>query len=285
LQLTATPTGGPAIKFDGSDDFLRDGTLGTTRPYMVATPVLIAGGGGASGGDNNGLFAGIPNAQPTNSSPWQRLSIIRSGGSATQWDIFKNASSVSHNSLFLKPSSGWGLIGVNVAQGLIHSGLDILPDSTFTPIATSTYPSNTGMCLGGADTGDSWSGYVTEAVILDTNDINPADVRAFLQKIQAKYFLEDKQVWRMNTKARFSDGSNTSHAFAEWTAALTPGGEDIIPTNVISFHSVADGTQTSSRLFDDNNSSNWWSGDSVSGPYDIGFVLSSAQDIVEMTIR
>src|SRR5690606_38104965 len=213
------------------------------------------------------------------------LSILRSGSSTTQWDIFKNASSVSYSDPLLKPASGWGLIGVDVAQGLVYSSLEVLPGRTFTQVATSTYLNNAGMCLGCAGTGDSCAGYVAEAVILDTNDVTPADVRAFLQKIQAKYFLEDKQVWRMNTKARFSDGSNTSHAFAEWTAALTPGGEDIIPTNVISFHSVADGTQTSSRLFDDNNSSNWWSGDSVSGPYDIGFVLSSAQDIVEMTIR
>src|SRR5690606_29901701 len=132
LLAGVTPAGGYAIKFDGSDDFLGDATLGTTRPYMVAKPVLVVAGGGASGGSSNGLVAGIPNAQPSNSHPWNRLSILRDAGSGSEWTAYYDGASTSDIRVGLwKPSSGWGVMALDPARGKFYSELDVGQDASF----------------------------------------------------------------------------------------------------------------------------------------------------------
>jgi len=87
-------SGRPSIRFDGSNDFLRDYSSGTAKAYMVAYPIIAVEAAGRGIGSNWAVIAGIPHIAGANTSPYDRWSVRRYSGTVNDLQLAFSGASV-----------------------------------------------------------------------------------------------------------------------------------------------------------------------------------------------
>lgn len=159
-------SGKPAIRFDGTDDFMHDAATSTAKAYMVASPIIALEGSGRNGGASFCPMAGIPHVAGSNTSPFYRWSINRRlFTSALEFRLTGTASAVTSFTPELNNGFSIGVILFCAQIDRIIDGVN----SFNGPRAvgdTVTYPNATGLRLGANGAGGEASNYEFEAIVI-----------------------------------------------------------------------------------------------------------------------
>lgn len=189
LPTGASFSGRPAIRFDGSNDFLRDFTSGTSKAYMVPDLVVAVEAAGLGVGATWGVLAGVPHVAGANSAPYDRWSVRRyistsndlqlalSGASAATV-VFSNtevANQKSIGTIFLASHAGVTLDGSSSRDAPLSPGDDI------------TYPNATGIMMGANGAGaECFGGEITAVVVISDAVSGAATVQTWHDNIHMK---------------------------------------------------------------------------------------------------
>lgn len=181
-------SGRPAIKFDGSNDFLHDATTGTTKAYMVSYPIIaLEAAGVGAGGGNWAPWASVPHQAGVNSSPYYRWSIQRYNTTANLEIRLSGASSYSASAARELAA------GTAIATLFVCAYADKLIDGMVSgtgPAPSSlaiTYPNATGLRLGANGAGaEVINGEITALVVLSDSVASEATIQSWHDNVHHK---------------------------------------------------------------------------------------------------
>lgn len=182
-------SGRPSIRFDGSNDFLRDFDSGTAKAYMVAYPVIAVEAAGRGIGGNWAVVAGIPHIAGLNTSPYDRWSLRKYFGSNNTMQIaLTNATTTTSN--FSLPEMAFQK---SIGTTFIATYADVVLDGSRSMTGPSdagvavTYPNATGVMLGANGAGsECFGGEITSLVILSDNVSSAATIQTWHDNIHMK---------------------------------------------------------------------------------------------------
>lgn len=288
LDMHRTGARKPALVFDGVDDFYRDPTASTTRPYMVATPLHIDLAGSRTPRNQWGKIWGIPNNIANNSSPYARLIVEIDNQSSLKFECQTRVDSAQTSDVKM---FGWNNLKGWTAHALVPPLGKFLqhgaPSVTVPTDSTVTYPNSTAFflaanALGAECNGMNW----IEHVVFDVGSPVEADVQAAIDKVSWKYMTGDNRYYKLKITGSF--GSDQYDAgMAEFEAHVTIGGTDkTIPTTPWIANKRYNGTETWEAAIDDNTSTYYSSGSSpASTPPELYFTMDRNALIVETSIK
>lgn len=266
LVLNATGNGKPVARFDGSDDYLRDATASTTRPYLVAAPVHISMSAPRTPREQWGKVWCIPHSDGSNSTPFSRSVFETDSASAISWEAQIRQDSVQRT---INPTYGF-----NNRKGFnAHATIDYLgrflqagaPATTFAADTSVTYPNNTRMYIGANGQGTENNGMDwVEHVVYSTTSPVEADVQALVDKIAYERLYGPNRFFKMVVTGTFSP-SQYDGGCAAMELRDTVGGSDVTDqyTPMIA-NKRYNSTESWEKIFDDNDSTYYSSGSSPS---------------------
>lgn len=179
LLKNATPNGRPAIKGDGTDDFLKGATAGTGRPYMVSQPLAVWIGGAGSGNPAHEAYPKlwiVPNIRDYNISPWVQFGHtwnIGSGSETANLETRTGSTSVIVPVNGFTSRRGWGGLAYSAAAALnVESGYRNGIAAAGGPV---TYPNVTNITVfANGEGNENWGGHFSELIIFDAASANEA---------------------------------------------------------------------------------------------------------------
>ena len=190
-------SGRPSIRFDGSNDFLRDYSSGTTKAYMVAYPIIAVEAAGRGIGSNWAVIAGIPHIAGANTSPYDRWSVRRYSGAGNDLQLALSGASAATTSI----SNAELAIQKSIGAIFLASHADVILDgsrSVTGPAAAGasvTYPNATGVMLGANGAGsECFGGEITALVILSDNVSSAATIQTWHDNIHQKNLAKNDDV-------------------------------------------------------------------------------------------
>jgi len=189
LTPDITPIGGPALQFDGVDDFMSDPSPGTTKPYMVERPLVVYLGGQKSPREQYGKPWLIPQAAGSNTNPWMRIGIeFNSVASSNLANVRVNGNETANIGMFqMTSTSGWQ--GHALAP-VLGKFLQNFTDAVNVSNSTVSYPSSTGLYLNSNGAGEENNGAnFVEIVIMDGASLVEADVQTALDEMVTNCLL------------------------------------------------------------------------------------------------
>lgn len=267
LILNATGNGKPAARFDGSDDYLRDATASTTRPYLVAAPLHVSMSAPRQPREQWGKVWCIPHNDGANSSPYSRLVHEQDSATALNWEAATRYDSVQPSTL-LQARGYNNRKGFNAHALLGYLGKFLLagmPSQSFTADTSVTYPNNTRMYIGANGQGTENNGMDwVEHVVYSTTSPVEADVQALVDKVAYDRLFGPNRLFKMVVTGTFSpDQYDGGCAAMELRDSI--GGADVTDqyTPMIA-NKRYNGTETWEKIFDDNDSTYYSSGSSPS---------------------
>lgn len=288
LQLTGAPSGKPCLRFDGVDDFYRDTTTGTTRPYMVTNPVHLSLHGSRTPRNQWGKVWGIPHQVGSNSSPYARLILEIDNASTLKFECQVRVDSTQTSDVKM---FGWNNLKGWSANALVPGLGKFLqhgaPSFQVTTDTTITYPNATAFQLaanglGGECNGMDW----IEHICFATSSPVEADIQSAIDKVSWKYMTGDNRYYKLKITGSF--GSDQYDAgMAEFEAHNTIGGTDLTnPTTPFIANKRYNGSETWEAAVDNNTGTYYSSGSSpASTPPELYFTLDATDKIVETIIR
>jgi len=184
-----TPVGGPALQFDGVDDFMSDPSPDTTKPYMVERPLVVYLGGQKAPREQYGKPWLIPQQAGANTNPWIRIGIeFNSVASSSLANVRVNGSETANINMFgMTSTSGWQ--GHALAP-VLGKFLQNFSADTNVSNAVMTYPSSTGLYLNSNGEGNENNGAnFVEIVIMDGTSLVQADVQDALDEMVTNFLF------------------------------------------------------------------------------------------------
>lgn len=166
-------SGRPAIRFDGSDDYLRDETLGTAKAYMVGHPIVIIEAAGRGSIGAWGPFAAVPHVGGANTNPYNRWVVQRNGsGEGVSISLsIGGSSSTAGYTRELQDAASIGTLFLCVNADAIIDGIA----SSGGPAAAGasvTYPNATSLILGTNGGGGEPSNNETTAIVILSDSVS-----------------------------------------------------------------------------------------------------------------
>lgn len=182
-------SGRPAIKFDGSNDFLHDATTGTSKAYMVSYPVIaLEAAGVGAGGMAYAPFVGVPHQPGSHSNPWYRWSIQRYSSLGILEARLSAASSYSASALNmeLNADAGIGTMFMGAYADTIIDGITLATGPAPGSLAV-TYPNATGLRMGANGIGgETINAEITAVAILSDGAASAATIQTWHDGIHQK---------------------------------------------------------------------------------------------------
>lgn len=289
LVQNITPKGGPAIKFDGVNDFIEDATWATDRPYLVAKPSVWLGIGMSVPNVNWGIFYAIPHNRPTIGAPHSRMSLGVDLDS--QFVAAARTNGIETRNLLIggiRREHGWNYLAHTSQYGLVQNGIEQSCDEPVSVQATVTYPNATNFMLGkNNQAAPFWGGYFVEALVIDNEaaDFSAAQIKEEIEARKLALLTVSHQLWRLRITDNFNNGTgDRSSRFSQLRFNATAGGTAITIPNQPAFashrNSLAEGEH---QLFNTTNTNVWNSGD-VPGPHYVGVDFGQAQMPEELVL-
>lgn len=265
LILNATGNGKPAARFDGVDDFLRDATASTTRPYLVAAPLHVSMSAPRQPREQWGKVWCIPHNDGANSSPYSRLVHEQDAATTLNWEAATRYDSVQPGTL-LQARGYNNRKGFNAHALLGYLGKFILagmPSQSFTADTSVTYPNSTRLYISanGQNTENNGMDWVEHVVYSTTSPVE-VDVQALVDKVAYERLFGPNRLFKMVVTGTFSP-SQYDGGCASMELRDSVGGADVTDqyTPMIA-NKRFNGTESWEKIFDDNDSTYYSSGDS-----------------------
>lgn len=260
LDMHRTGSRKPAIIFDGVDDYYRDvNAASTTRPYMVAAPMVIGMFGARIPREQWGKFWGIPHADGANSTPYARMCIEYDAASNLLDECQVRVDSTQTTVLKCygwNNRKGWSAHAlVPVIGGFLQAGA---PRFNVSTDSTTTYPNATRMYLAANGQGTENNGmHFCELVMFDAASVVEADIQNAIDKIGYALLFGPNRYYRMTTTGSF-DTVQTDAGFAEIEFHKTIGGSDLSDYDTpFVANKNASGEQAYKGI--NNNTADWFS--------------------------
>ena len=172
--------GRAAIRFDGSNDFLRDATTGTARPYMVSYPVIAVEAAGRNGGGSFAAFANIPHSDP-NADPFARWSIGRNSTlSSFEFRLSGAASATTIRTMELNNGNSIGTIVMAAQVDRLIDGTGAFDGPRGTGDAV-TYPNATSIRVGTNSNAE-----ISAVVVLSDSAASISDIQGWHDDIHLR---------------------------------------------------------------------------------------------------
>lgn len=182
-------SGRPAIRFDGSNDFLRDFTSGTSKAYMVPDLVVAVEAAGRGVAATWAGIALVPHIAGSNTSPYDRWGIRRYFSSSTslQYSLtVASAETTTSTDSELAAQKSIGTVFLASHAGVALDGT-VTTDAPLSPGDDITYPNATGIVLGANGAGaECFGGEITAVVVISNNTANAATVQTWHDNIHHK---------------------------------------------------------------------------------------------------
>lgn len=262
LVANATKKGGPAIRFDGADDFLCDPVAAVDRPYMTAKIVSHQVYSRSAGSESYGSGVHIANKGGANTSPYKRWGWNWSNGSL---DFRMNG--VGLFSLPMGPA-GFPFMNENGGVGALQTWGNMVRVTGLPGVnisvnnADTTYPTATGLYIGGNGAGEeNWACDFVELVMGSPDagtDTTTADAFCmFCDKIACALLLDDYEVTAIVVKTPGTAG-NVGVSAGE-IELLSADNTDLTTSPLASYGTHRyNGTESWERLFDNDPNTLWF---------------------------
>jgi hypothetical protein len=289
LFWNVTPTGKAAIKFDGSNDFMKGETDGTTRPYMTARPFLAVVCGGNTTNETYATIAKIVQQSGSNPSPYTRFGVNLGGSGFPRLEAKVDATAAGIDPTMTGlNSSGQGWTGFLMSANNVFATPGLRENQPLPSARDVTYPSSTALYVGGNGAGDENAGlYYTEIVMGQSATLNFATASTIINKVVCE------QAWGANRAFRLVVSDDFGAAAAECSFAEVQGYYTIGGTNVFA---AANGgrafanrrvstTEDEHKAIDGNNSTQYSAGPD-SSPWPVwGVYAASSGELAQLVIR
>lgn len=287
LAPSQSGSGQPAAVFDGEDDSLYETSAGTTRPYMVASPVHISLHGAKLPRREYGRVWCIPHSDGSDPSPYFRIGIeqgladnllftgeVRVDGTATAVNLFGVNNREGYSAHAVVPALGKFLQAGGV------------PEQTITTDTTITYPNVTRMVIGsGGNRATNNNGmYWFEHVVYETASPVAADIQTFIDKLAYHILFGQNRYYRLTVTGAFNSDEDNG-GFAEMQARAVAAGPDLT-TKFTPF--VANKRESSSESWEravDNDPGTHWGPGGANFQPQAYFALSTNTLINEIFLK
>lgn len=287
LTLNVTHKGGPALAFDGVDDFMRGATQATNLAYMIDKPVVLYLGGQRTTREQWSNLWAIPQIAGAHTNPFSRLGMYIEQATGTLGDTGRtrvNGSEVSDLKLFgINNFRGWHGHMVAPSFGkFMQAGVDAL---NITSTTTVTYPNATSMYLNGNGVGEENNGAnFVELVVLDGTTATQNQLQALLDLMTHEVLWGSNSFYKLTLLEMFNNGL-TDGGFAEIELRDAIGGTDrTYPGMPVMANRQFNSAEGWAKSIDNDNNSLWQSGGGTGSPL-IHFLINANVEVQEIALR
>lgn len=288
IAWNAAPQGRPAIKFDGSDDFLKGETNGTTRPYMTARPFMAVLCGDATTSEAFATVAKIVDTAGSNPSPYARFGANISSAGWPSLETRVDGATVSpFNRITALTTSGAGWSGYLMSANSIFALPGLREAQALASARDVTYPRSTALYVGGNGAGAENIGlHISEIVMGQSSTLNFAAASNIINNVVTQRLWGAKRAYRIIATDDFG-ATGGECSFAEVAGYQIVGGDNVFAAanGAIAFANRRYSTAEDEFKAIDGNTATLYSAGQVGPTPTWGVVASEAGDIKQITIR